>query len=183
MRFVRIILVVLALCSTALFVGCADEDKNVSSDEIGLKYSGGSIEGKKFTEIREPGATDYWNNNDPIYKLPMTQRSYVIRNDTDRDEGNDPDVDGYVSVPVLDPDSDISTMLNYELALTFKVNTNTDDMPDYEGGTLRQFFEQICRAYKCWINEDGDMPAGWRKMLREKFFAALEAAFKDNARK
>jgi hypothetical protein len=175
MKLHRIIPIMLAMCSMVVLTACGDE---VGSDQVALKYTAGAVEGRHFDKVLEPGATDFWNSNDKIHRLPLSQRSFVVRKVTDKNDKARPDVDGYITVP-----SEDNTLVDFEISTTWMLNTRANDIDGFEGGTLRKFFENLCRAYDCWSDEDGNIPDGFRKMLREKLYASLEAAFKDEARR
>lgn len=149
--------------------GCSPNEINPNA--VGLYYSAGMIEGRGFQHVVEPGKTDF-TVNDFVVQLPTGQRSYIIRKD-DR-----ADVNGVISVPSQD-----NTLIDFEVSVAFKLNTLTDDIGDFEGGTLRKFYEDICRHYQCELDGDGNSPDGWDNLLREKLYPQLESAFKDEARK
>jgi hypothetical protein len=149
---------------------------------VGLYYKSGSWDGKVFDKVVEPGATD-WKVNDFIVQLPTGQRSLIVRN------SDDSDVKGYISVPSKD-----NLLIDYEISVAFKLNTLTDDMdggtnpdgttrPDYKGGTLRKFYEDICRQDDCDLDDDGKTSDGWMKMLKTRMLPQVETALKDEARK
>jgi hypothetical protein len=165
------VLVVAAVLGTA---GCSATE--IEPDAIGLHYTSGSFDGKAFAGVVRPGEVE-WTWNDDVHRLTTAQRSFIVRRDQKAD------VDGVISVPA-GGDADTNGMLvDFEISVAFKTNTRDDDVPGYEGGTLRKFFEDLCKHYECQLDPDGNEPEGWRKLLREKFYPQLESAFKDEARK
>ncbi|HEY1063805.1 MAG TPA: hypothetical protein VGE30_00735 [Candidatus Saccharimonadales bacterium] len=147
----------------------------VEPDAIGLQYSSGAIEGKEFDKVVEPGTVAN-NINDEVKQLPTSQRSFIVR------KSEKADVNSVISVAAKSGEEDLGGLLvDFEVSTAFKLNTRTDDIEDFDGGTARKFYEEICRHYDCEL-EDGKTPDGWRDLLREKFYPALESAFKDEAR-
>lgn len=168
-RLIRSSILALLMAIMALLAsGCGDQ---VPPDAVGIEYSDGPWEGRSFSDVKSPGATD-WNWNDDLYYLPLSQRSYIIRNE------DGVDVKGVISVPSQD-----NTLVNFEVSMAFVLNTRTDDIKDFPGGTLRRFFEGICRPYNCSFDSEMNASDGWKRMLREKLYPALESALKDEARK
>ncbi len=149
----------------------------IQPDAIGLYYSSGSIEGKEFQEVVAPGTVAN-NINDDVKQLTTAQRSFIVR------KSDKADVDGVISVPAKAGDDDLGGLLvDFEVSTAFKLNTRTDDIKDFDGGTARKFYENVCRRYGCELNDEGNTPGGWKDMLLEQFYPPLESAFKDEARK
>jgi hypothetical protein len=161
--------------ATLSLTGCGYTQIDPSG--VGLYYSSGSWDGKTFEKVVEPGATD-WKVNDFIVQLPTGQRSLIVRN------SDDSDVKGYISVPSKD-----NLLIDYEISVAFKLNTLTDDMPakpgseEFKGGTLRKFYEDICRQDDCDLDDEGKTSDGWMKMLKTRMLPQVETALKDEARK
>lgn len=149
----------------------------VEPDAVGLYYSGGSIEGKEFQSIVDPGTVAN-NINDEVKQLTTAQRSFIVR------KSKKADVDGVISVAAKAGEGDLGGLLvDFEVSTAFKLNTRTEDIKGFKGGTARKFYENLCRRYSCELNDEGNTPDGWRDMLREQFYPPLESAFKDEARK
>lgn len=189
MKLHRITLPFVIIASLA-FAGCGTTE--VEPDAIALKYTTGFSEGRHFETIIEPGDTKF-EINDEIFQIPTNQRSFRIELDKTAD------VDGrlvvaaggsYVSADGKSDDDESSdaVRLAFELVTAFKVNTNTTPFKDaisgkqYDGGMAQKFYEELCRRYDCAL-EDGKTPAGFRLLLREKLYSALQAAFKDEVRR
>jgi hypothetical protein len=154
--------------------GCSATE--VEPDAIGLHYTAGSFDGKAFSGVVRPGEVE-WTYNDDVYRLTTAQRSFIVR----RDERAD--INGVISVPAGGDAETNGMLVDFEISVAFKTNTRDNDIPGYEGGTLRKFFEDLCAHYECQLDEDGNEPEGWRELLREKFYPPLESAFKDEARR
>lgn len=177
----------LAVLGTIALSGCSSQ---IAANELGLRFNSGSIEGKSFEKVVEPGGVE-WPVNDDIYRLPLGERSFIIRVDKDDDPSNDPDINGVLTVPVSGgpkgsgPDGQSgSALVDFEVSTAFALNTHTGDLDPqvYPGGTAQKFFEKLCKHYDCELDSEGNITDGWRKLLREKFYPALEAAFKDEVR-
>lgn len=169
-RFGRIAAVVVV----AATAGCSATE--VEPDAIGLHYTAGSLDGQAFESVVKPGEVE-WVTNDNIYKLTTAQRSFIVR----RDERAD--IDGVISVPAGGTAETSGTLVDFEISVAFKTNTRDNDIAGFEGGTLRKFFEDLCKHYDCQLDDDGQDTDGWRRLLREKLYPQLESAFKDEARK
>lgn len=163
-----------ALLAATVISGCAATE--VEPDAIGLHYTAGSFEGQQFANVVEPGEVE-WVANDNIYKLTTAQRSFIVR----RDERAD--INTVISVPAGGTAETSGTLVDFEISAAFKINTRDDDIPGYPGGTLRRFFEDVCKHYNCQLDDTGQDTEGWRRLLREKLYPQLESAFKDEARR
>ncbi len=149
----------LFLVLTILTTGCS---ASTGVDKIGLYYDGGPIEGNKFNRIVDPGAgAQLLGWSDKIVSLPVSVRNYVVS--LDPNEGDEQKAD---SIEAVTRDQ---IRVHWELTVNFKLNTRTDDVPGYKGGTLRRFYEQVCKRYHC--DDDGE---GWDQMLRYSFRRSLE---------
>jgi hypothetical protein len=168
-------LAAIAIFATVGLSACSSNQIDPSA--VGLYYNSGWYEGKSFDKIVEPGTSDF-TINDYVVQLSTSQRSLIIRN-TD-----DADVKGFISVPSKD-----NTLVDFEVSVAFDLNTLTDDMdgkdgrPDFKGGTLRKFYEDICRQYDCELDSNGKAKPGWLNMLKARMLPQVESAFKDEARK
>lgn len=162
----------LVAAAALTLTGCANE---IEPNGVGLRYTAGSFEGRQFHGIAEPGDVAY-TVNDQVSQLPLGQRSYTIRN------AEGADVVGFITVPAGGNAETGGTLVNFEVTTAFKLNTRTDDIPGFEGGTARKFYEDLCRHYTC-VTAEGINEEQWRKLLFDKYYPLLEAAFKDEARK
>lgn len=141
-----------------------------SVNMIGLRYSYGSVDGDQFMRVIEPGAAGEFTVNDNIYRFPVDQRTYNVCDGGDK-QGCDAPV---ITVPAKDqPELDIS------IASAFMLNTRTDDIKGFPGGTLRRFYETVCKKVHCVEADDPDNETGWNKLLKERYRPALEAALRD----
>jgi len=176
--------ITIAACATlsAIFLtGCGVGAQQVDSSAIGLKYSNGSFDGKNYEGVVAQGETQ-WVFNDEVRQLPTSLRGFrVQRSDT-------ADINDVLTVPVSGGPVDQTTgrgstaLVDFELATSFVLNTNTDDIPGYDGGTLRLFSDKLCKTFDCYL-DNGKLPEGWSKLLKDRYYPWLEAAFKDEARK
>jgi hypothetical protein len=125
-------------------------------DQIGLYYTGGPIQGQHFKRIIEPGSGAQLRGMfDTVIRLPAGQRNYIVSQVVG--EG-DRDVADAIIVPARG-----GIDMTFEISAYFKLNTHTDDISGYKGGTLRRFYEQICRKYSCETSD------GWDDMLNDNF--------------
>lgn len=152
--------VVAALAGVLLLSACS----SVDADKIGVVYSAGSMDGQHYLEVTEQGESLYVGNDD-LYQIPLSTRSYVL----DADDSS-ADVQSDISVPSAD-----QTVVDFKVAVAFSVNTFTEDIEGYEGGSLRAFVEKVCLRYNC--TEE----SGWRTMLAKTMKPSLDATFKDIA--
>lgn len=125
-------------------------------DVIGVVYGGGPFEGRHFQRILDPGSPlTFVGWFDPVYRYPVTQRSYIIS----ETEG---DVVGTITAP-----SENSVKARFEVATYFKLNTNK----------IRKFHEVLGLKYSAWTD------AGWDALLQESFKQQIEASIQNEARK
>src|SRR5205807_10655466 len=101
------------------------------------------------------------------YFLPATQRNYIISADPNRGDRHGVD---QIKTPSLD-----RVPMTVEATVYFKLNTRTNDICGFKGGTLRRFFEQICLHYDCTDLSPG---GGWDTMLDQQFRPALDQALR-----
>ncbi|HEX8227020.1 MAG TPA: hypothetical protein VF572_04090 [Candidatus Saccharimonadales bacterium] len=184
-RIRKALIVAGALSFLAVGTGCSFNE--IEPDAVGLLYSKGSAEGRAFVDVVKSGTVKY-TVNDEVVQLPTSDRSYRIQANSP-----DADVDGYLSVPAggaavtnVDPSKEPTTvnslLIDFEVSTAFKLNTRTEDITGFKGGTARKFYEQLCRSRDCDL-EGGKTPDGWKLMLKDKFYPSLASAFKDEARK
>lgn len=147
----RLSVVMLALA--VLFLGGACGLESNETNEIGLVYSGGPIEDKEYKGTLESGVSNKSTGyGSKTYRYRTDQRSY--RGDG-KNNGADAGPAGIVSK------DGVSMLVDYQLY--FKLNRNTDDIKDFDGGTLRKFHENIGVKTRAWTND------GWVEMLRTYF--------------
>lgn len=140
-----VVTVAMALVSSA----CGSE--KVDEAHIGIHYSDGWIEGKKFEKIIEPGGTQFvWN--DDVFQLPINQRSYIV---STKDDVGDRAGGDFLVTTTKD-----RIKLRFEMSTRFFLNTRPE--------VLKAFFP-ICQKYSCWTDE------GWDEMLTENFRIPLES--------
>lgn len=142
-------LLALVIITTFMLSGaCGLEDSQ--TNEIGLVYSGGITEDKKFKEFLPAGstakATGYGSTT---YRYRIDQRSY--RGDA-KNNGAD-------AAPIVVVSND-DQRLKVDYQLYFKLNQDPK--------ILRKFHENIGIKTKAWTEE------GWRQMLRDYFEPQIE---------
>ena len=138
--------------------------RSVPPDKLLLHYTGGPIQGTHFEEEVSPGTrTKYYGLLENFYFLPATQRNYIISADQGRGDRHGVDT-------ILTPSKDKVSM-SVEAAVYFKLNTRTNDIKGFEGGTVRRFFEQVClHEYGGHGNcTDLSPGGGWDSMLDQYF--------------
>jgi regulator of protease activity HflC (stomatin/prohibitin superfamily) len=156
---------VLALVVVAIGASTASCSQTAAVDRIGLYYTGGPLQGQHFEKVVEPGSgATFLGIADGIKWLPAGQRNYIVSKETT--EGDRQTVD-FVRVPAKG-----GVDMDFEISVYFKLNTHTEDIPGYEGGTLRKFWEQIGKKY------DADNEDGWDRMLNDNFRKVIEASMR-----
>jgi hypothetical protein len=156
----------LALVALALMAvtgtGCSAQ---APVDQIGLYYTGGPLQGPHFKRVILPGSgSNVLGFGDGVAWLPAGQRNYIVSkksNEGDRQEAD------FIRVPAQG-----GVLMDFEVSVYFKLNTHTDDIPKYRGGTLRRFYEVICKKYNC------DSGSGWDQMLNDNFRKIIEASMR-----
>lgn len=150
------------LAITAVAAGCTITPQ---PDEIVLHYHGGPLEGNSFDRVVLPGDNaGNWNVADTNVSLPTSLRTWnVAPGSADQAE------------PIVAPSADDVPVAVW-LQVNMLLNTNTDDVPDFEGGTLREFWEVIGRRY------EADTDEGWDAMMRVTVVPALTKAVTDTVR-
>jgi hypothetical protein len=144
-------------------------------DEIGLYYNAGWIEGKNFDHVVQPGTSDdTFSFNDDVFFLPTSLRTWNIAK-----EGGDSDDPIVVATKRTGGAGQAGTdgaQVAVFAQINFKLNTNTEDIKDFKGGTLRRFWESIGRRYAA----DGE--DGWKKMLLATVVPALQKSMQAEIR-
>lgn len=162
MKRLGLLAVALAIFST----GCSQQ---APIDEIGLYYSGGPLEGRKFQRVINPGSgSSILGIFDTMSWLPAGQRNYIVSKEAE--EGDRKTVD-FIRVPAKG-----GVLVDFEISVYFKLNTHVDDLPNDEkykkGGTLRKFWESIGKKYSA------DTEDGWDKMLNDNFRKVIETSMR-----
>jgi hypothetical protein len=135
-------------------------------DEIGLYYNEGWKEGNNFDHIVAPGTSDNtFAYNDEVVYLPTSLRTWNIT----------PDDGGDQKEPIVVPTAD-GVLVHVWLQANFVLNSNSEDIDGYKGGTIRKFWEEIGHRYKA------DKDKGWRNMMLVTVVPALEKATTDTVR-
>lgn len=156
-RWIALLLAPLAFAS-----GCAQQ---APVDQIGLYYSGGPIEGRKFQRVITPGSgSTILGIADDVFWLPYGQRNYIVSKDVD--EGDKRKAD-FIRVPARG-----GVLIDFEISVFFKLNTSTEDIKGFKGGTLRKFWENLGKKYNA--NTDG----GWDTMLNDNLRKVIETSMR-----
>jgi regulator of protease activity HflC (stomatin/prohibitin superfamily) len=151
-------LVVVVLGAVVWLAGATWEA--VPNDKIGIHYTGGPLEGSHFVEEVKPGThAKFYGEFEHIYKLPATQRNYIVSRDANIGER------GVADQLVAVSKAPNSVTVTFEAATFFKVNTKPE--------VIRDFFNQICLHHHCWDLSKG---GGWEQMLDQFFRPVLENA-------
>lgn len=146
--------VVLAL---AVLVLGACSVKKVDEAHVGIKYTDGPIEGRRWDGIVEPGGS-HTVVNDHVYQLPARQVTYIVGSD-----GGERCAE--CDAPALWLTAADGEAMEVELAVRFFLNTREE--------ALRPFFLEICQKHDCWTDE------GWIRMLNETFGNPMQAVVSD----
>lgn len=148
---------VLALLAAVLLsAGCSVQ--KVDEAHVGVKYTDGPIEGKKWDGVVQPGGS-HTVVNDHVYQLPARQVTYIAGSNADGEKCAECDR------RALTLTAKGGERMDIELAVRFFLNTRS--------GTLKPFFLEICQKHDCWNDE------GWTKMLNETFGNPMEAVVND----
>jgi regulator of protease activity HflC (stomatin/prohibitin superfamily) len=145
----------------------------VPPDKLLLHYTGGPVQGTHFKEEVSPGTrTKFYGLLENFYFLPATQRNYIISADQGRGDRHGVDT-------IVTPSKDRVSM-SVEAAVYFKLNTRTNDIRGFEGGTVRRFFEQVClHEYGGHGNcTDLSPNGGWDNMLDQYFRPQIDQAIR-----
>jgi len=152
------------------FVGAACSTASAPVDQIGLYYTGGPFQGTHFKKLVASGSgAVFVGFQDHVKNLPSGQRNYIISKNAN--EGDRKGVD-LIRVPAK------GVLMDFEVSVYFKLNTHTNDIPGFRGGTIRRFYEQICKKYGCDDN-GGD---GWNKMLDQNLRKIIETSLQEKVR-
>lgn len=146
---------------------------SIGADKLGVEYSSGTWDGVGYNRVVTGADGDVYVGNDDMYQVPLGLRTYIL--DADNEKA---DVRQDISVP----SSDQTTVVDFKVVVSFVVNTRTNDIKGYDGGTLRQFMEKVCLNDKCLNPDDADDTSGWSTMLQKRMLPAVQSSFKDVAR-
>lgn len=132
------------------FAGTGCGMKSTEANEIGLVYSGGVVENKKFKGFLQPGATrDRVGWGSKVYRYRIDQRSYIA-NAKNQQADERP-------VEIVSKDG---VRLATDYAMYFKLNRDEK--------VLRQFHENLGVKTEAWTED------GWVQLLREYFAPHIE---------
>jgi regulator of protease activity HflC (stomatin/prohibitin superfamily) len=159
----RVAAVVLALAVVTLGSGCT---KTAAVQNIGLYYGHGPLEGNHFERVILPGSgAQLQGFFDTIAWLPINQRNYIVSKHPGEGDRSGTDV---IRVPAKG-----GVNMDFEVSVYFKLNTHSDDIKGFKGGTLRRFYEQICKKYDCASDD------GWDRMLNDNFRKIIETSMRE----
>lgn len=154
------VVVVIALTGT----GCSQATGKV--DKVGLHYDAGPIEGTKFNKVILNGSgMKILGISDTVHWLPINQRTYIVSKKAD--EGDRAGSDS-ITAPAKG-----GVPFEFEISTYFKLNTATNDIKGFKGGTARKFYEQICVKYHCDTSDKN-----WDKMLNNSFRKIIETSMR-----
>lgn len=148
----------LALSALLLVGAAACTVEKVDEAHVGVKYTDGPIEGKKWDGVVEPGGS-HTVANDHVYQLPARQVTYIAGSNSDGQQCAE------CERPALTLTAKGGERMDIELAVRFFLNTRTTP--------LRPFFLEICQKHNCWSDD------GWIRMLNETFGNPMEAVVND----
>lgn len=158
-----------AVATVLLGSGCTGPGTTptVPVDEVGLYYKDGPLEGPHFKRVLSPGSgTHFRGVFDRVVKLPAGQRNYIVSGKEGEGDRQGKDI---IVAPARG-----GVNMDFEVAVYFRLNTATDDIPKQSGGTLRQFWESIGKKY------DADTDGGWDNMLNDNFRKIIETSMRQN---
>jgi len=164
MKRIRLVGAALAAVTVMMFGSACTQTAEVQN--IGLYYGHGPLEGNHFERVINPGSgAQIQGFFDTIAWLPVNQRNYIVSKNADEGDRAGSDV---IRVPAKG-----GVNMDFEVSVYFKLNTHTGDIKGFKGGTLRRFYEQICKKYKC--TED----SGWDRMLNDNFRKIIETSMRE----
>lgn len=150
----------LVLAVVALAAACTQE--KVDEAQVGVYYTDGPIEGRKFDKVLEPGDSA-WVFNDHVYRLPARQITFISSGGEEADAGP------------LTFRAKGGEELQVELTTRFFLNSDRN--------VIRQFFLEICQKFNCWegATSGGKVKTndGWGRMLRETIGNPQQAVVRD----
>lgn len=153
--------VFLCIFLLVLFVEVISGFQSVPVDKVGLHYTGGPIEGQKFSGIYNPGTGKrFIGLADKMVLLPVTQRDYIVSLDPDQGDKKKPDS---IKAPARG-----GVEMQFEIAAYFKLNTSPQ--------VVRKFYENICVKFDCTSTK------GWDLMLNNNFRKPIEQAIQEQVR-
>ncbi|MFI5839198.1 SPFH domain-containing protein [Catenuloplanes sp. NPDC051500] len=164
MRRVVAVLVVAALTAPAL-AGCSTV--STESDQVALHYDAGSFSSTTYQECVTENNRTWDGPGEKYYKYPAGQRNF------DFTGGDDAETAPFTVV------SKDNQELTVSGGLTFHLDTSCD--PD--GGTLREFHEEIGLKFQPTLDDDGQTTEHWLEMLRFYIGQPLNKALATEAQK
>lgn len=133
------------------------------SDQVGLWYEQGPLDGNKFLKCKDPGSGQDFNWNDQIYNLPTNVRTWNIASDGSGDTDQGLVVMGK---PAEGQQSGVEVLVYPQTNL--KLNTYCGPNNDNANSPLVQWWNNLGDRY------DADTEAGWLNMLKNTVIPALE---------
>lgn len=157
-RVIPVVVIALIALLAAVLVFNWD---STDTDEVGLVYSSGPIEGRHFQSMVPQGSSlKFLGVLDYMVKLPANQRTYIVAENAD--EG---DVAGGELITATDSEG---VAMKFATSSTFDLNQSADK--------LKVFYEDICTKYNECFDEDGTNDDGWAMMLNDYYRKAQESA-------
>jgi hypothetical protein len=134
---------------------------STDTDERGLVYSAGPLEGKHFRELVQPGSSlQILGWYDYMIKLPANQRTYIVA-----ENGDQGDVAGGKLITATDSEG---VALDFATSSTFELDSSAKQ--------LNEFYLKICTKYDDCEDKDGTSDDGWAWMLNDYYRKAQESA-------
>jgi len=164
-KFAIVALILGLLAATPLLAGCTITP---AADGITLHYKGGTFDGNHFDRVIGPGeSSSNWTISDNDYELPINVRTWKYCG-----EGADDKNPIIVNTKAKEGDPS-GTPVAVCSVTNMKLNTYDNDIPGYQGGTVRKFWENIGARYKA--NETD----GWKDMMEHSIVPVLAKKLQD----
>jgi hypothetical protein len=162
-----------------LLGGTACSYGNPRSDEIGIYYSEGSLDGQKFEKCVPGGEStqtgDMFEEEDAIYGLPGSLRYWKIA----REGGDSADP---IDVPAKPDEGQPSgTVVNMWPQFAFTINTFCGKDENDRSAAGPQFWERVAQRYYA-ADMTEDKHEWWPKMISSTIVSAAEALARNIAR-
>lgn len=143
-----------------IFAACTPNE--VGEDQIGIRYTAGSSDGRHCEKVVEPGDVE-WTGNDEIFKINANLRSYIVSND--KEVGDRPQGDELI-FSTKGPEGQGGPQVGMEVETRFFVNTRTKQL-------ACDFFLNVCKKYDGGNSCSTDK--GWSEMLEENFRVPMQS--------
>lgn len=146
-------------------------------DNLILQYTGGSLEGSKFSECIEPSQKGPGVVNDTNYYLPTSERSWAIREDGTGDT-KEP-IEGGTK---QDAKGNQGPKVRVSATIRFYLNTNCDAKKD---SPVVKWWESVGRRKGADVDpeqspEEQQKDEGWKQMLYATVVPKMEAAVRNS---